>query len=398
MASTKRSSSGRKRKASHTALATTESNDSSAAVANSEQIEAPPKSASGIKRAKSEETPKKSTSMKRAQSAEGPKKTSSESKLVDETVSQDPSAEVPAETSPQPLSKKSKSSGTLPVPPTVPADFVPAAAVDHKVKADGTPLKIVCFNVNGLRAADKNGGLTTYLSKEQPDVVCLSEVKCQDHESPLKDLAGYNVFFNSGNDKGYAGTAVLSKLKPVSVKMGIGVPLADNEGRAITVEYDTFWLVNVYVPNSGEGLQFAENRAQWDTAFLAYLVGLNASKPVVLTGDLNVAHLQHDVYDGPVNKQRKKTAGFTDVERIAFGKLLLSGFSDAFRHLHPDPKTDAFTFWTYRGNGMKAKNNGWRLDYFVVSNCLLPLVKGVEIRKAESLSDHVPLVLTVTTP
>ncbi|KAJ6651862.1 hypothetical protein lerEdw1_015967 [Lerista edwardsae] len=245
-------------------------------------------------------------------------------------------------------------------------------------------LKITSWNVDGLRA--------WWVSQEDPDVLCLQETKCSEKQLPedIRDLAGYpHKYWACSEDKeGYSGVAMLSKLKPVDVTYGIGEEEHDKEGRVITAEFPSYFLVTAYVPNAGRGLVRLEYRQRWDVAFRAYLQGLASRKPLVLCGDLNVAHEEIDLKNP---KGNKKNAGFTPEERAGFGKLLEAGFTDTFRHLYPDTPY-AYTFWTYMMNA-RGKNVGWRLDYFVVSNDLLESLCDSKIRTAALGSDHCPITL-----
>jgi len=261
--------------------------------------------------------------------------------------------------------------------------------------------KFLTLNVAGLRAA-ANKGLRDYLAKENADFVCISETKCEQAEIPFDCASlGYkHVYFNASTAKrGYAGTAIFSKFEAKSVTKGIGCE-SDEEGRAITLEFDKFYLVQTYVPNSGEGLKFEEERKAWDKQMRLHLNELAAQKPVIWTGDLNVAYRSIDVYDGPTNKARAKTPGFTSYERSNFSDLIQTdGWVDVWLSVRGGRDSLESpvhtTFWSRRA-GMKAKDKGWRLDYFIVSPSVLPHVKSIEIRKEEDMSDHVPLILTLS--
>jgi exodeoxyribonuclease III len=258
-------------------------------------------------------------------------------------------------------------------------------------------LKIISFNVNGLRACEKKG-LGDYIKRENPDILILTEVKCTRQETQL-DMKSYPYVFweDSKSQKGYAGIAVLSKLKPISSEAGIQSN-SDKEGRALTIEFDTFFLVGTYVPNSGEDLQFAAKRASWDACMASHLASLRTrGKHVIWTGDLNVAYLDYDVYDGDTNGQRCKSAGFTPEERAAFHAVLLSGMVDVYRAFYPLTREDAVTFWSYRFS-MRSKNKGWRLDYFVVNEDLIPFISEIVNQKEVDMSDHVPLKLVLHSP
>ncbi|XP_041037340.1 DNA-(apurinic or apyrimidinic site) endonuclease [Carcharodon carcharias] len=252
-------------------------------------------------------------------------------------------------------------------------------------------LKITSWNVDGLRAWVKKKSLE-WVSTETPDILCLQETKCAEKQLPgeVKDMPDYPYqYWSSSQDKeGYSGVGMLCKIKPLNVTFGIGVAEHDNEGRVITAEFNKYFLVTTYVPNSGRGLVRLDYRKTWDVDFLAYLKGLEGKKPVILCGDLNVAHQEIDLKNPKTNK---KTAGFTAEERQGFGNLLSEGFVDTYRHLYPDT-CHAYTFWTYLGN-CRAKNVGWRLDYFVLSKALLPHLCDSKIRSKAMGSDHCPITL-----
>eukprot|EP00741_Cyanophora_paradoxa_P021736 tig00000241_g20979.t1 len=257
-------------------------------------------------------------------------------------------------------------------------------------------VKVVSWNVNGIRAAMKKGHLEEYLERERPDVLCLQETKIGGEEKDVRaalERLGlpHQTWLCSADKKGYAGVAVLSREKPLSVKEGLGVEGHDGEGRVITAEFEKFVVVNAYVPNSGQKLERLDYRTdEWDTEFAAYLKGLAAGpKPLVATGDLNVAHLDIDCHEPKRNKN--KTAGFTDRERARFGELLAAGLADTYRHLYPD-KAHRYTYWGYRFNA-RARNKGWRLDYFLVPQAFLPSVRASFIRTSVQGSDHCPLGL-----
>uniref|UniRef100_A0A224YT87 DNA repair nuclease/redox regulator APEX1 n=1 Tax=Rhipicephalus zambeziensis TaxID=60191 RepID=A0A224YT87_9ACAR len=257
--------------------------------------------------------------------------------------------------------------------------------------ADKKPwnLKLCSWNVNGVRAWLGKEGLE-YLKKEQPDVFAIQETKCSDSKLPpeIKNVDGYHSYFLAGDQEGYSGVGLLTKIKPLDVKYGIGVEKHDKEGRVITAEFDKFYLVAVYVPNAGKKLVRLDYRMDWDKDFRAYLKELETKKPVVLCGDMNVAHQEIDLANPKTNK---KNAGFTQEERDGFTTLLDSGFVDSFRHLYPDKK-GAYTFWTYMMNA-RAKNVGWRLDYFILSNALESNISDSLIHSEVMGSDHCPVVL-----
>lgn len=250
-------------------------------------------------------------------------------------------------------------------------------------------LKLCSWNVNGVRAWLGKDGLN-YLKEEQPDVFAIQETKCSDSKLPpeVKSVDGYHCYFLSGDQEGYSGVGLLSKIKPLDIKYGIGVDKHDKEGRVITAEYEKFYLVAVYVPNAGKKLVRLDYRMEWDKDFRAYLKELETKKPVVLCGDMNVAHQEIDLANPKTNK---KNAGFTQEERDGFSALLESGFVDSFRHLYPDTK-GAYTFWTYMMNA-RAKNVGWRLDYFILSKALESNISDSLIHSKIMGSDHCPVVL-----
>ncbi|XP_015273532.1 PREDICTED: DNA-(apurinic or apyrimidinic site) lyase [Gekko japonicus] len=252
-------------------------------------------------------------------------------------------------------------------------------------------LKITSWNVDGIRAWFKKKGLE-WVREEDPDVLCLQETKCAEKQLPadIREMAEYpHKYWACSDDKeGYSGVALLSKVKPIDVTYGIGEEEHDKEGRVISAEFPSHFLVTAYVPNSGRGLVRLEYRQRWDKAFRAYLQGLGARKPLILCGDLNVAHQEIDLKNP---KGNKKNAGFTPEERAGFGQLLEAGFTDTFRHLYPDAPY-AYTFWTYMMNA-RAKNVGWRLDYFLVSGGLLEGLCDSKIRSKALGSDHCPITL-----
>ena len=246
-------------------------------------------------------------------------------------------------------------------------------------------MKLVSWNVNGLRAVLGKGFLD-YVAAENPDILCLQETKLQP-EQAVFDLDGYHRFFNSADKKGYSGTAVLTKEEPLSVTYDFGDDVHRHEGRIITAEFADFYLVCCYTPNSQDGLKRLDYRMQWEDDLRAYLKELDAVKPVVYCGDLNVAHEEIDIKNP---KSNRKNAGFTDEERGKMTELLSAGFADTYRSLHPD-KVE-YSWWSYRFNA-RANNAGWRIDYFVVSQRLLPRVSGAAIRTDVFGSDHCPVVL-----
>ena len=221
------------------------------------------------------------------------------------------------------------------------------------------------------------------------DIVCLQETKMQKEQSTF-EFPGYEEYWNSAKKKGYSGTAVFTKKKPINVTYGLGIEEHDNEGRVITLEYGPFYLVNCYTPNSKQGLLRLPYRMEWEDAIRAYLLGLNQVKPVILCGDLNVAHTEMDIKNAKTNT---KNAGFTPQEREKMTTLLQSGFVDTFRHLNPE-KRDGYTWWSFRGNA-RANNTGWRIDYFIVSEALRSSISEAEICDQVFGSDHCPVSLKI---
>lgn len=249
-------------------------------------------------------------------------------------------------------------------------------------------MKLVSWNVNGVRAALKKG-LLDYMKAERADVVCLQEAKA--HPGDVQHVewpAGYEVIWNPAVKKGYSGTVVFTRVKPKSVTLGIGAKDHDSEGRVITVEYDDFQLVNVYQPNSQRGLtRLGYRTEEWDPAFLKFLTKLEKKKPVVFCGDLNVAHQEIDLTNPKTNR---RNAGFTEEERTNFTRIIESGFVDTFREFEPD--TGHYTWWSQMMN-CRARNIGWRVDYFVASAALRGALKRAWISPEVMGSDHCPVGL-----
>ncbi|CAF1252065.1 unnamed protein product [Rotaria magnacalcarata] len=255
-------------------------------------------------------------------------------------------------------------------------------------KNEKANLKLVSWNVNGIRAWITNKGLK-YIEQEQPDIICFQELKCDKEKIPKEATpTGYKAFWLSGDQAGYSGVGLLTKIDPVDVKYGIGIAEHDNEGRVITAEYDKFYLVASYIPNSGRKLVRLTYRQKFNQAFHAYLKELDSKKPVIWCGDLNVSHLEIDLANPKTNT---KTAGFTKEERNDFSKILTDGFIDSFRHLYPD-KRDAYTYWAYFRNA-RQRNIGWRLDYFILSSNLQEYLCDFIIQNQVYGSDHCPIVL-----
>ena len=247
-------------------------------------------------------------------------------------------------------------------------------------------MKFISWNVNGLRAC-VGKGFMDHFSAMDADFFCLQETKLQAGQIDLP-LEGYHQYWNYAEKKGYSGTAIFAKHPALTVTTGIGVPEHDTEGRVITLEYETFYLVTCYTPNVQRELTRLDYRMEWEAAFLDYLKDLDSRKPVILCGDLNVAHQPIDLKNPGANK---RNAGFTDEERSAFTRLLENGFTDSFRYLYPE-KTGAYSWWSYMFNA-RANNAGWRIDYFVVSNRLADKILEAAIHPDVFGSDHCPVGL-----
>lgn len=247
-------------------------------------------------------------------------------------------------------------------------------------------LKLISWNVNGLRAVVGKGFVDIF-NELDADIFCLQETKLQAGQIEL-DLPGYEQYWNYAERKGYSGTAVFTRIHPLSVAYGMGIAEHDTEGRLITLEYDQFYLVNVYTPNSKDGLARLPYRMEWEDDFRAYLKGLEKTKPVVLCGDLNVAHEEIDLKNPKTNR---KNAGFSDEERAKMTELLEAGFIDTFRYFYPD-KTGEYSWWSYRFNARK-NNAGWRIDYFIVSDALKDQLESASIHQEIFGSDHCPVEL-----
>ena len=249
-------------------------------------------------------------------------------------------------------------------------------------------MKFVSWNVNGLRAVMGKGFMESFKSLDA-DIFCLQETKLQEGQIEL-DLPGYFQYWNYAEKKGYSGTAVFTKKEPIKVTNGIGDPEHDSEGRVITLEFEDFYFITVYVPNSQRELTRLDYRQKWEEAFLAYILGLEKNKPVVYCGDLNVAHKEIDLKNPSSNHHN---AGFTDEERASFTKVLESGYIDTFRYFYPDKK-DAYSWWSYMFHA-REKNAGWRIDYFVVSEKLKDRLKSASIHSDIMGSDHCPVELEI---
>ena len=249
-------------------------------------------------------------------------------------------------------------------------------------------MKLISWNVNGLRACIGKGFLD-FCALADADVYCLQETKLQAGQLEL-DLPGYHQYWNYADKKGYSGTAILTKEEPISVTYGFGDDLHRHEGRVITAEYPDFYLVCCYTPNAQDGLKRIDYRMLWEDDFREYLRELDGKKPVVLCGDLNVAHQEIDLKNPGPNRGN---AGFSDQERWKMTELLEAGFVDTFRYLYPD-KTGAYSWWSYRFNARK-NNAGWRIDYFIVSRRLAEKIAGADIYSEIQGSDHCPVALTL---
>ena len=248
-------------------------------------------------------------------------------------------------------------------------------------------MKLISWNVNGLRAC-QGKGFSEVFRQLDADVFCLQETKMQQGQLDLQ-FEGYESFWNYAEKKGYSGTAVFTRQQPLGVSYGIGIDEHDHEGRVITLEMPQLFLVTCYTPNSQDGLRRLEYRMAWEDAFRDYLRGLDEKKPVVVCGDLNVAHEEIDLKNPKSNRQN---AGFTDQERQKFSDLLAAGFVDTFRSLYPDRVE--YSWWSYRFQA-RQKNAGWRIDYFLASERLRPLIAGAAIHTGITGSDHCPVELTL---
>ena len=247
---------------------------------------------------------------------------------------------------------------------------------------------LTSWNVNGLRACRAKGFDDFFLS-QSADIFCIQESKLQAGQTDFAP-EGYHAFWNYAEKKGYSGVAVFAKEAPLSVRYGIGIEEHDHEGRVLTLEYPDFYFVCVYTPNAQEELKRLDYRMRWEDDFRSYLLSLDAEKPVIVTGDMNVAHEEIDIKNPATNHM---SAGFSDAERAKMTALLSSGFTDTFRALHPD-LAGAYSWWSYRFHA-RERNTGWRIDYFLVSNRLFPRVTDASIRNDVFGSDHCPITLTI---
>lgn len=249
-------------------------------------------------------------------------------------------------------------------------------------------MRFISWNVNGLRACMNKGFMDAFQSLDA-DCFCLQETKLQEGQITM-DLPGYQQYWNYAEKKGYSGTAIYSRIDPISVSHGVGVAELDTEGRMITLEFEKFYLITCYTPNAQKGLARIDHRLRWDDAFRTYVQTLDKSKPVILCGDLNVAHKEIDLKNPSSNRG---SAGFSDEERESFQNLLDAGFTDSFRHLNPDA-TGAYTWWSYMFNA-RANNAGWRIDYFLVSDRIKDQIKAAPIYPEIFGSDHCPVGLEI---
>lgn len=244
--------------------------------------------------------------------------------------------------------------------------------------------KMISWNVNGIRAV-MGKGFMEFLEREDADIICIQETKVQEGQITIT-AEGYYQYWNYAQKKGYSGVAVFTKEEPINVSYGIGIEEHDSEGRVITLEFDDYYVITVYTPNSQRGLARLEYRMKWEEDFLSYLKVLEENKPVIVCGDLNVAHNEIDLKNPQSNR---KNAGFTDEERSKFDNYINSGFVDTFRHLYPD-KTGAYTWWSYMFNA-RQNNAGWRIDYFLISDSIKSRLKDSLIYSEVMGSDHCPV-------
>jgi len=247
-------------------------------------------------------------------------------------------------------------------------------------------MKLISWNVNGIRAC-LNKGFKEFFKKIDADIFCIQETKCQTDQIDL-EFEGYTSYWNSAEKKGYSGTAIFTKIKPQSVKYGIEIEEHDKEGRVITLEFENFYLVNIYTPNSKRELERLDYRQIWEDEIRKYLLKLNKTKPVIMCGDLNVAHKEIDLKNPDTNH---RNAGFTDEERNKMTELLNAGFVDSFRYLYPEKK-EAYSWWSYMRKS-REKNVGWRIDYFIVSDKIKDKIKDAKIHSEIMGSDHCPVEL-----
>ncbi len=249
-------------------------------------------------------------------------------------------------------------------------------------------MKLISWNVNGIRAC-LTKGFEDIFKKLDADIFCIQETKCQPEQIEL-EFEGYTSYWNSAEKKGYSGTAIFTKQKPINVTYGIGIEEHDKEGRVITLEFEKFYMVDIYTPNSKRELERLDYRQIWEDEIRKYLLKLNETKPVIMCGDLNVAHKEIDLKNPKTNRHN---AGFTDEERQKMTELLDAGFTDSFRYLYPD-KENAYSWWSYMGHA-REKNVGWRIDYFIVSKSIENQIKEAKIYPEIMGSDHCPVGLEI---
>ena len=249
-------------------------------------------------------------------------------------------------------------------------------------------MKFISWNVNGLRACEGKG-FRDIFKELDADFFCLQETKLQEGQIDLQ-FPGYESYWDYADKKGYSGTAIFTRHKPLSVSRGLGIDAHDHEGRAVTLEFEQFYLVTAYVPNSQDGLRRLDYRMTWEDDFRAYLKALDERKPVIVCGDLNVAHQEIDLKNP---KSNRRNAGFTDEEREKFSLLLEAGFTDTFRYFYPD-KEEIYSWWSYRFKA-REKNAGWRIDYFLASNRLQPQLRSAAIHTEIFGSDHCPVEVNI---
>ena len=249
-------------------------------------------------------------------------------------------------------------------------------------------MKLISWNVNGIRAC-LTKGFADFFKQEDADIFCLQETKCQPEQIELK-FEGYKSYWNSAEKKGYSGTAIFTKKKPINVTYGIGIEEHDKEGRVITLEYKDFYIVTIYTPNSKKELERLEYRMTWEDEIRKFLLKLNEIKPVIICGDLNVAHKEIDLKNPKTNR---RSAGFTDEEREKMTELLNAGFVDSFRYVYPE-KTNSYTWWSYIGRA-RDRNAGWRIDYFITSKSIATKIKDAIIYSDIYGSDHCPVGLNI---
>ena len=266
---------------------------------------------------------------------------------------------------------------------------MPKRYVPKVQKRRENKLKLISWNVNGIRAC-VNKGFSDFFKSADADIFCIQETKCQPGQIEL-NFEGYQSYWNSAEKKGYSGTAIFSKEKPNAISYGIGIPEHDKEGRVITLEFEKFYMVNIYTPNSKRELERLVYRQVWEDEIRKYLLQLNKTKPVIMCGDLNVAHEEIDLKNP---KSNRGNAGFTDEEREKMTELLNAGFVDSFRYLYPD-KVDAYSWWSYMGRA-REKNIGWRIDYFIVSKDIANKIQNAEIYPEIMGSDHCPIGLEIS--